>query len=102
MTDTLRSWPALQIGDTVLDADGRHWEVLNRPDGARYCDGLFLAKDGNRGQRYGEHMAAPVVRVEPSRPVRPSLRRRSAWHELRCAECRVSWRGWLRRLRGGQ
>jgi hypothetical protein len=26
------------------------------------------------------------------------LRYRAAWHEIRCAECRASWRGWLRRL----
>jgi hypothetical protein len=25
---------------------------------------------------------------------------RVAWHELRCAQCRVSWKSWLRRVIG--
>jgi hypothetical protein len=29
-----------------------------------------------------------------------SLRLRAASHELRCAECRVSWRSWWRRIIG--
>lgn len=54
-------WPTdMRIGDDVLDADGLPWQVINRPHGAP-CDGLFRALDGSGRQRYGEHMAKPVV-----------------------------------------
>lgn len=29
-----------------------------------------------------------------------STRLKAAWHELRCRECRVTWRSWWQRLRG--
>lgn len=32
--------------------------------------------------------------------VRIGLRLRAAKHELRCLECRVTWRSWLQRLIG--
>jgi len=28
------------------------------------------------------------------------LRRKAAWHELRCLECRVTWTSWWQRLTG--
>lgn len=28
------------------------------------------------------------------------LRFRAAWHELRCWECRVTWRSWFQRVIG--
>lgn len=34
------------------------------------------------------------------RQARRSLRMRAAAHEVRCAECRVSWRSWWQRLTG--
>jgi hypothetical protein len=30
--------------------------------------------------------------------IRVSTRWRAAWHELRCRECRVTWRSWLLRV----
>jgi hypothetical protein len=40
-------------------------------------------------------VAQRTIRRAPFR-----LRLRAAVHELRCGECRVSWRSWWRRLRG--
>lgn len=60
-TDKSGRWPAMNIGDAVLDAHGIPWRVLNRPLGTPPCDGLFRAMDGSGRQRYGEHMMTPVI-----------------------------------------
>lgn len=60
MSASAAHWPAMSIGDAVLDAEGKPWRVLNRPLGEP-CDGLFRAMDGSGRQRYGEHMAKPVI-----------------------------------------
>lgn len=66
-------WPDnLSIGEEVLDADGRPWRVLSRPIAGpslgNPADGLFQALDGNRGQRYGEHMKTPLAYPSASGP----------------------------------
>lgn len=51
--------PDIRIGDSVLDALGNVWTVLNRPDWSGVCDGLFRAEDGSGRQMYGEHVPGP-------------------------------------------
>lgn len=55
------------------------------------------------GSAYREIVRVVALEIENvfGRP-RLRLRARAAVHELRCRECRVTWRSWALRLTGGK
>lgn len=57
----------MKIGDSVLDATGELWEVLNAPCSIRGAESAgFLRRVRDGGQQYGEQVPGPWVIWEVS------------------------------------